>query len=82
MRTTVDISEPLLRRARSLAIETGRTLGEVVEDALSLALDRAERVVGSPALPVARASALVAGADLSARGLKELLADEDLARRP
>jgi hypothetical protein len=28
MRTTVDINEPLLRRARVVAIETGRTLGD------------------------------------------------------
>lgn len=39
MRTTVDINEPLLRRARVVAIETGRTLGEVVFDALRVALD-------------------------------------------
>jgi hypothetical protein len=78
MRTTVDINEPLLRRARVVAIETGRTLGEVVEDALRLALERVEREVAVPPLPVARASALVEGADLSPRGL--LLADEDLER--
>jgi hypothetical protein len=63
--TTVDISEPLLRRARTLAVATGRTLGEVVEDALLIAFDRAERVDASPPLPVARPSTLVEGADLT-----------------
>ncbi len=82
MRTTVDISEPLLRRARALAVATGRTLGEVVEDALLIAFDRAERVDASPPLPVTRPSTLVDGADLSPRGLKDLLADEDGAHTP
>ena len=82
MRTTVDISEPLLRRARTRAVATGRTLGEVVEDALLIAFDRAERVDVGPPLPVARPSTLVEGADLSPRGLKDLLADEDGAHTP
>jgi hypothetical protein len=82
MRTTVDISEPLLRRARTRAVATGRTLGEVVEDALLIAFDRAERVDVGPPLPVTRPSTLVEGADLSPRGLKDLLADEDGAHTP
>jgi hypothetical protein len=41
MRTTVTIDDDLLRRAREEALNTGRTLGEVIEDALRLAFARA-----------------------------------------
>ncbi len=34
MRTTVDIEEPLLRRARKRAAETNTTLSQIVKDAL------------------------------------------------
>ncbi len=79
MRTTVDLQEDLLRRAKALAAETDRTLGEVVSDALRLLFQRAP--AGElPPLPVARYSAAAEGADLSPRGLKDLLEEEDEGR--
>jgi hypothetical protein len=40
VRTTIRIEDQLLREAKSVAASTGRTLGEVVEDALREALAR------------------------------------------
>lgn len=40
MRTTLRLDEQLLARAKKLAIDTDRTLTQVVEDALRLALAR------------------------------------------
>lgn len=40
MRTTVTIDDDLLRQAREAGIETGRTLSEVVRDALREVLQR------------------------------------------
>ena len=41
MRTSVDIPDPLLRRARKLAHEQGTTLRQLLVDSLRAALDRA-----------------------------------------
>lgn len=38
MRTTVTIDDQLLAQAKAAALRSGRTLGQVVEDALRLAL--------------------------------------------
>ncbi|MFZ5475668.1 MAG: type II toxin-antitoxin system VapB family antitoxin [Myxococcota bacterium] len=78
MRTTVDIRDDLLRRARRHAADTDRTLSELVDTALSELLDR-PRAARSPPLPVARPSALAPGVDLSPRTLKEILAEDDPA---
>jgi len=40
MRTTLRLDEDLLARAKKLAIDTDRTLTQVVEDALRMALSR------------------------------------------
>lgn len=42
MRTTLRLDEQLLVRAKKLAIDTNRTLTQVVEDALRLTLARRE----------------------------------------
>ena len=42
MRTSVDIPDALLRRARSLASERGITLRQLLVDGLTAALDREE----------------------------------------
>lgn len=39
MKTTIDIADPLLRRAKRRAVERGVTLKVVVEEALRRALD-------------------------------------------
>lgn len=40
MRTTVTIQDDLYRRAKSTAAASGRTVGELIEDAVRQALDR------------------------------------------
>lgn len=40
MKTTLDLSDSLLRRAKAHARKTGRTLRAVVEEGLRLALER------------------------------------------
>ena len=59
MKTTVDISDELLARAKRHAVRTGRPLRAVIEDGLRLALEAgtqkkerftlADRSVGDPA---------------------------------
>jgi hypothetical protein len=42
MRTTINIRDDLLSRARQVAARSGRSLGDVVDDALVLAFARGE----------------------------------------
>lgn len=76
MRTTIDVREDLLRRARQLALDRGATLGDVVNDGLCLLLDHLA-TVPAPSLPRGRPSALRPGVDLSPRTIKELLAEDE-----
>ena len=46
MRTTLNLNDDLLRRAKALAVQTGRTLTSVLEDALREVL---QRRAGTPA---------------------------------
>jgi len=49
MRTTIDIDDPLLDRAKKLAASSGRTLGEVVSEALgSFLASRAPKKAAPP----------------------------------
>jgi len=66
MRTTVDIREPLLSRAKALAAASGRRLGDVVNDALAELLARHEHDTngsGPIELPVFRGSGFRPGID-------------------
>ena len=48
MKTTIEISDPLLRRAKRLAVKRGITLRAVIEDALRMELAASEvRPVGA-----------------------------------
>ncbi|HET7476145.1 MAG TPA: hypothetical protein VFJ97_09010 [Dermatophilaceae bacterium] len=82
MRTTVNIDTELLRRAKQIAVESGRSLGEVIDDALRVLTS--ERVQGSrPAvdLPVFGGSGLQPGIDLENKeALAALLGDDGPAR--
>jgi hypothetical protein len=42
MKTTIDIADPILRRAKRLAARRNTTLRRIVEEALRETLDRAE----------------------------------------
>jgi hypothetical protein len=42
MKTSVDVSDPLLNRARELAAREGRSLRELIEEGLRMVLERHE----------------------------------------
>lgn len=67
MRTTLAIDDHLLDAAKRRARERGKTLGQVVEDALRLELSRPEpEPMGEPPIPISRRSGgLQPGVDLS-----------------
>lgn len=78
MRTTVNIDDELLRRAKELAARTGRSLGDVVDDALRLALASRRPRREVPPLPVFGGSGLQPGVDLDDReAMAELMGDND-----
>jgi len=67
MRTTIRVDDAILKEAKRLAVESRRTLGEVIEDLLREALAR--RKQSAPLrrprpLPVFRGNGLHAGVDL------------------
>jgi hypothetical protein len=64
MRTTVKIDDSLLVEAKTRAAATGRTLNQVVEDALREAFARRGAGVDRPTLPVHRGGRLAPGVDL------------------
>jgi Arc/MetJ family transcription regulator len=84
MRTTVSISDDLLTEAKLLAARTGRSLGDVVDDALRVLLaQRAQRRSTEIALPTFGGSGLLPGVDLEDKELlAALLEDGTEARAP
>jgi predicted transcriptional regulator len=65
MRTTIRLDDELLRRAKRHAIETGRTLNAVIEDALRAALQRRRATPADRAeLPSSGAGGTLPGVDL------------------
>lgn len=66
MRTTLRIDDQILRRAKKIAAEEGRTLASVIDELLREALARrGRRRAGTPAaLPTYRGRGLRAGVDL------------------
>lgn len=66
MRTTIAIDDNLLRQTKALAVETNRTVGQVVEDALRVVLTVREAGSATVApLPVYGGSGVLPGVDLS-----------------
>jgi plasmid stability protein len=66
MRTTVRLPDDLLKAAKRRAVETGRTLTDVIEDALRVALAREEKGVAREpvTLPTFGAGGALPGVDL------------------
>lgn len=66
MRTTIRLDDTLLSEAKQFALQTGRTLTAVIEDALRVALARRQRRRRSPrvSLPVFQGRGLQPGVDL------------------
>jgi len=77
MRTTISIDDSLLERARAESLRTGSTLGEVIEEALRLALvsqSKAIRERRFVPLKTFRGTGLQPGVDLdSSSGLLEVM---------
>jgi hypothetical protein len=48
MKTSLEISDPLLKRARAIAARDGRTLRDLVETGLRLLIERDEKERASP----------------------------------
>jgi hypothetical protein len=64
MRTTIRIDDALLVEAKTRAARSGRTLNEVVEDALREAFARRDRPDRRVELPVYRGGRVMPGVDL------------------
>ncbi len=64
MRTTVKIDDRLLVEAKTRAARSGRTLNEVVEDALREAFARRDAAARRVELPVFRSARVMPGVDL------------------
>lgn len=79
VRTTVNIDEALLRRAKELAARRGRPLGDVIDDALRVLLAERRPESGSGVtLPVFGGSGLQPGVDLEDKdALATLLGDDE-----
>lgn len=67
MRTTIRLSDDLLRRAKKKAVETGRTLTSIIEDGLNIILAEPQRAPRSRVhLPTSKASGgTLPGVDLN-----------------
>jgi hypothetical protein len=79
MRTTLRINDNLLSDAKQFALDRGRTLTEIVEDALRVFLSqqRSEPASNQPfELPVVRGQGLQPGVDLSSNAALADLMDE------
>jgi len=76
VRTTVNINDDLLRRAREQALADGRALGDVVDDALRAHLAR-PLGTGTVELPTYGGSGLQPGVDLDDKDRLAALLDEE-----
>jgi uncharacterized protein (DUF1778 family) len=74
MRTTIRLDEALLRKAKSVAAASGRSLNDFIADAVRAAVTpRASRGSG-PAIPVFKGGSLLPGVDLDdSAGLLDLM---------
>ena len=65
MRTTINIDEDLYRRVKARAARDGRTVSDLIEDAVRVRLRPRPREVDLPALPVVAGGGLQPGVELS-----------------
>lgn len=81
MRTTVRLDDHVLAEAKALAARTGRTLTQVIEDSLRVALrSRSDERRGPPELPVFHGDGLRPGVNLdSMSDLLDIMESDDPA---
>lgn len=79
MRTTIRIDDELYRRVKARAAEEGRSVGELITDAVRAALaGPAPAEVDLPPLPTYEGSETLPGVDLaSAAALREVMDDDE-----
>ena len=78
MRTTIRIDDEVYRRVKQVADRSGRTIGQVIEDAIQLAFRTTRSDVSITPLPVYGGSGVMPGVDLmSNRSVAEAM-DEDV----
>lgn len=83
MRTTVSLDDGVLTEVKRLAAETGRSMSEIIEDALreSLARRRTASTRAPVELPTFRGTGVRAGVDLNSwASLLEVMEEEDAPR--
>ncbi len=77
MRTTIRIDDALYRRVKSRAATTGRSVSDVIEDAVRAALRPRSREEATVPLPVYGGSGVLPGVDLASNAaLLERMEDE------
>jgi len=75
MRTTIRLDETLLRRAKSMAAASGRSLNDFIADAVRAAITPRAGRSSAPAIPVFSGGKLLPGVDLDdAASLLDLMA--------
>jgi len=80
MRTTIRLDEQLLLRTKQLAVQTGRTLTAVIEDALREMFGRREQSTPSPTIRLitVQGQGIQPGVDLDdSAALLDLMEDSD-----
>ena len=82
MRTTVNIDDVLLRKARGISAQTRQPLGDIIDDALRLMFERQVATAhGRVELPTDGGSGLRPGVDLEDKeSLADLLGDNRVPR--
>jgi hypothetical protein len=79
VRTTISIDQAVFRQAKARAAESGRSVSEVVEDAVRAALAPQARDAAEPQpLPVIGSSGVLPGVDLSSNTALLGVMDEDV----
>jgi hypothetical protein len=74
MRTTIRLDDALLRRAKSVAAASGRSLNDFIADAVRAAVTPRAGRGDAPAIPVFKGGSLLPGVDLDdSAGLLDLM---------
>jgi hypothetical protein len=78
MRTTIRFDDDLLREIKVVAAQSGRTLTEVIEDAVREAFARRSQATPRVELPVVPGGRLLPGVDLDdSAALLDLMEEDD-----